>query len=88
MKVITSGKDNRVVTCGKCRCVFEFDERDVQKYDLRDDLFSLFIPSTAESKIEYVECPECGHIETINRLNKRKEITEDDYSIRVFKDKD
>lgn len=79
MKVITSGKDNRVVTCGKCRCVFEFDER--------DDLFSLFIPSTAESKIEYVECPECGHIETINRLNKRKEITEDDYSIRVFKDK-
>lgn len=45
MKVITSGKDNRVVTCGKCRCVFEFDERDVQKYDLRDDLFSLFIPS-------------------------------------------
>lgn len=43
VKVITSGKDNRVVTC--------------------------------------------GHIETIERLNKRKEITEDDYSIRVFKDK-
>ena len=87
MKVIVSGKDNRRVECEKCRCIFEYDEEDVQQHDVRDTIFGLFIDSKKDSVIEYVECPECGELAVLHRQNKRKEISEDDYSIRAYKDK-
>ena len=84
MKVITSGSENRRVVCCKCRCEFEFDEEDVQKYDLREDAFSFFIPSTEDSLIEFVECPECGGVNILRRQPKKNEIREDGYTIRAL----
>lgn len=84
MKVVVSGSENRRIECQRCRCVYEFDEDDVQTYDLRDELFALFIPSTEDTKIEYVECPECGKMATLNRLPKKNEIKEDNYTIRAM----
>ena len=54
---------------------------------MRDTIFGFFIDSKKDSVIEHVECPECGEFAVLHRQNKRKEISEDDYSIRAYKDK-
>ena len=85
MKVIVSGKDNNRVECESCRCVYEYEESDIEVHDIRDTMFGLFIDARTDSKIEYVVCPECGGVKVLHRKNKKKEIREDDYSIRAYK---
>lgn len=85
MKVIVSGKDNNRVECESCRCVYEYEESDIEVHDIRDTMFGLFIDARTDSKIEYVVCPECGDVKVLHRKNKKKEIREDDYSIRAYK---
>lgn len=87
MKILVSGKDNRRVECEKCGCVYEYEEEDVQQHDIRYTLFGMFLDARKDSVIEYVECPECGDAHILHRANKRKEIREDDYSIRAFEQK-
>lgn len=81
MKVIVSGKDNRRVECSRCKCIYEYDDEDVRGY-----LYLFLVDNGKNNIIEYVVCPECGEIAILHRQNKRAEITEDDYSIRAFKD--
>lgn len=55
MKIITSSKENRRVTCQKCGCIYEYEDSDIV---VLQDTFLSFLGLGAS--VRYVECPECG----------------------------